>query len=114
MKTFNKIAAQGDIMIIKVAELPNKDTLQEVSSKGSNIIVTHSETGHHHVMEREKVTMFECKDNELECFLEVHRKAELKHLRPHDTHESILFEPGVYKIRRQREYTPEGYRRVQD
>ena len=112
MKKFNRIAAQGDIMILKVAELPTN--VDEVESEGNHVIVTHSETGHHHVMEREAVTLFECKDNELEGFLVVHREAELKHLRPHDTHESIMFDPGVYKIRRQREYTPEGFRRVAD
>lgn len=114
MRRFNRIAAQGDIMIIKIAELPTDADLTEVQPEGQNLIVTHSETGHHHVMEREAATMFECKDKELEAFLVVHREAELKHLRPHDTHESIMFGPGTYKIRRQREYTPEGYRRVAD
>jgi hypothetical protein len=28
--------------------------------------------------------------------------------------ESIMFEPGVYEVRRQREYVPEGFRRVED
>lgn len=114
MRTFNKIAAQGDIMIVKVSELPDQDKLVEVAPEGDAIIVTHSETGHHHVMERDNVTMFECKDNELECFLQVHRHATLQHLRSYDTHEAIIFEPGVYKVHRQREYTPEGYRRVAD
>jgi hypothetical protein len=58
--------------------------------------------------------MFECKDDALEAFLVVHRDAELKHLRPYDTHDSIKLTPGNYKVRRAREYTPEGYRRVAD
>ena len=40
--------------------------------------------------------------------------AQLEHLREFDKHEPILFEPGVYHVRRQREYTPEGFRRVED
>jgi hypothetical protein len=50
----------------------------------------------------------------MDIFLEVKEADELKHLRPHDTHESIMFEPGVYHVRRQREYVPEGYRIVED
>ncbi|MGI9570105.1 MAG: hypothetical protein ACR2PH_10310, partial [Desulfobulbia bacterium] len=70
--------------------------------------------GHHHVMEREAVTFFENKDVDLEGFLVVHRDTELKHLRPHDTHAPISFPPGNYRVIRQREHTPEGYRRVAD
>lgn len=114
MRKFNRIAAQGDIMILKIDALPKDVELVEHVPEGQHLIVTHSETGHHHVMEREKVTMFENKNNELEVFLQVHRDATLDHLRPHDTHESIAFGPGTYKVIRQREYTPEGYRRVAD
>ena len=114
MKRFNVSAAQGDILIIKIDEIPSYANLVEVKPEGENVIVTHSETGHHHVMDRKRVTMFENKNKELECFLVVHREATLDHLRSHDTHESILFSPGKYKIIRQREYTPEGYRRVSD
>ena len=31
-----------------------------------------------------------------------------------DTHEPIMLDDGIYRLRRQREYTPEGYRRVED
>lgn len=112
MKTFKTICAQGDILIRKIDALP--DGLQKHEPNGASIIVTHSETGHHHVMEADRVEMFVCKDNALECFLVVHRQATLEHLRPHDTHEAIQFEPGIYHVRRQREYSPEGWRRVAD
>ena len=44
--------------------------------------------------------------DEVEVFIE--------HLRSFDTHESISIAPGIYEIRRQREYTPEGWKRVED
>lgn len=53
-------------------------------------------------------------DNPLIAWLEVNRPTALEHLRPHDTHEPIMFGPGIYEVRRQREYTPEGFRQVQD
>jgi len=114
MRTFNKIAAQGDVMFIRVDKLPENRELVEAKTEGASLIVTHSETGHHHVMEASKVNMFECKDDELQSFLVVHNDAELRHLRDFDTHESILFTKGVYNVRRQREHTPEGFRRVAD
>ena len=40
--------------------------------------------------------------------------ADVIHLRGFDTHETVHLSPGLYEIRRQREYTPEGYRRAAD
>jgi len=113
MRTFKKIAAQGDVMIMRVDSF-DRSNLKEVAPEGNHLIVTHSETGHHHVLDRNDASMFENPDNELEAFLTLHRASELTHLRDYDTHESLLLEPGDYRIIRQREYTPEGYRRVQD
>jgi hypothetical protein len=36
------------------------------------------------------------------------------HLRSYDMHAPITIKPGIYELRRQREYTPEGWRRVAD
>jgi hypothetical protein len=44
----------------------------------------------------------------------VNKDTELKHLRSFDTHESLSIPEGLYRINRQREYTPEGYRRAAD
>ena len=38
----------------------------------------------------------------------------LRHLRDHDTHKTIAIPAGVFEVRRQREHTPEGWRRVED
>jgi hypothetical protein len=47
-------------------------------------------------------------------FLDVLEPTKINHLRSFDTHESILVPTGKYIVRRQREYTPEGYRRAAD
>lgn len=112
MKTFKTQAAQGDILIIKIDALP--DGVEEVKPKGADVIVTHSETGHHHVMDRKTTRLYRLPEEIYECFLVVDAPTPLTHLRPHDTHEPIMFEPGTYRVRRQREHTPEGYRRVED
>lgn len=119
MKTFDNVCAQGDVMIIRRSALPSGIT--PIDAVSGAIVVTHSETGHNHVMVLDKpskaarpsVEMYGT-DNPLIAWIKVNRPTALEHLRPHDTHEPIMFGKGVYEIRRQREYTPEGFRRVQD
>lgn len=113
MKTFTRICAQGDVLIRRVGAIPNVP-VNSVAPENGHLIITHSETGHHHVMEGDRVEMVTLADDALRSFLTVHETATLTHLRDHDTHEAIQFYPGVYEVRRQREYTPEGYRRAQD
>lgn len=112
MKTFQNYCAQGDIYIRRVEALPANAV--PVPAENGKVIVTHSETGHHHVMEAASVTMFRLPDSIMDCLLVVDHPSVLEHLRQHDTHEPILFEKGTYHVRRQREYTPEGFRRVED
>lgn len=112
MKTFKNTCAQGDIMIRRIDALPANAV--KVAPEGGKVIVTHSETGHHHVMDAGTVTMHRLPDSIMDCLLVVSAPTELQHLRDHDTHEPILFGEGVYHVRRQREYTPEGFRRVED
>lgn len=118
MKTFTTIAAQGDVLFRKVAGIPSNAT--PIAANAGELVVTHSETGHHHVMVMDRqedgpaVEMFNSADNPLLAWLKVNRPTALEHRRPHDTHESIMFQPGIYEVRRQREHTPEGWRQVQD
>ena len=113
MKTFRKIAAQGDVMFIKIAKLPNG--VEVVLPKNGKNIVAHSETGHHHTMVAERTKMYRLPEEIYECFLVVGEGgADLVHERGFDTHETIHFDEGTYRVRRQREYTPEGYRRAAD
>lgn len=118
MKTFENISAQGDVLFRRVEAIPASAVA--VPASNGEVIVTHSETGHHHVMvlDREAdtpaVEMFSANDNPLLAWLKVNRPTALEHRRPHDTHEPIMFGPGIYEIRRQREHAPEGWRRVAD
>ena len=112
MRTFKNVCAQGDIYIRRISELP--DNVVEVSPENGKVIVGHSETMHNHVMEASKVTMYNLPDSIMDCLLVVHEPTTLEHLRSFDTHEPILFEKGTYHVRRQREYVPDGFRRVQD
>lgn len=118
MKVFSNVCAQGDVLIRKADKMP--EGLTEVAPDNGRIVVTHSETGHSHVMllDRNKSTtpavQMYATDNPLIAWIKVNRPTALEHLRQHDTHEPIMFGVGVYEVRRQREHTPEGWRQVQD
>ncbi len=113
MKTFKNIAAQGDMMLIRIAGLP--EGVKPVDAINGAYVLAHSETGHNHVvMERPTVKLFSAMD-EFRAYLVVEGDpVELEHQRSFDTHESVKIEPGIYEVRRQREYTPEGFRRAAD
>lgn len=114
MRKFNRVAAQGDVYIRKVSDMP-KNVVKVLPEVNGKIIVTHSETGHHHVIDGGTTEMYRPETNfDWDAWLVVNEPSTLDHLRTFDTHESILFEPGIYHVRRQREYTPEGFRKAQD
>ncbi len=112
MKTFTTQIAQGDLYIVRVATLP--DGVVRIAPEDDRVIVGHSETGHHHVMDAARVEMYRLPEEIYECFLVVKEPTALEHLRAWDTHEPVLHQPGIYKIHRQREHIPEGWRRALD
>lgn len=125
-KRIETIAAQGDVLIIRTDAIPSNAHL--VPRENGIIIVTHSETGHHHVIERPHgVDMYQDPEDPLQSWLNVHDHGcprdsttglpdivALVHKRSYDTHETLELSPGKYLVRRQREHTPEGWQRVQD
>lgn len=111
MKTFVNQCAQGDVLFRRVDKIP--DSAERVMSRG-NVVVAHSETQHDHVFKDPSIaTLYTTKDPFV-CYLRMEGPGVLEHLREFDTHEAILFSAGCYEVRRQREWTPEGYRRVED
>jgi len=115
-RTFTKMAAQGDFLIMKIKSVPTN--VEPMAPEKDVFVIAHSETGHNHVMERTHVEAFVPKNTKsvdvYELFLNVKEPTEINHLRSFDTHETLLVPPGNYVVKRQREYTPEGFRRAAD
>ena len=113
MITFRNRAAQGDLLIRRINQLP--EGLNPVNPVNGKHIVAHSETGHNHVIVADRAEVLtKDKDDGMVMFLVVDNEADLIHERSFDTHETIRIDAGVYEVRRQREYTPAGWRRVED
>ena len=117
MKRFVNQAAQGDLLLRRIPFLP--ENVVKVEPENGVYVVAHSETGHNHVIVADRpVSMYTAGDPMI-SYLQVVESCDevetiLRHLRDFDTHEPIKVDPGVYEIRRQREYTPTGWRRIED
>jgi hypothetical protein len=111
VKTFKNQAAQGDVLFRRVKTLP-KGAIKS-TEKGA-VVVAHSETGHHHSFDAGSSVFLYSTGDQLLSYLEVKKPAVLKHHRDYDTHEALQFDEGIFEIRRQREWAPEGWRRVED
>lgn len=120
MKEINRIGAQGDVLFLRAEAIPT-DAVR-VSPENGRLLVAHSETGHHHAVEASPgIEMFMDPKNPLRAWLKVPPSvgADVVHHRPWDTHETMrLLSDGtgetIWEIRRQRERSPEGWRRVAD
>lgn len=101
--TITKIAPQGELTITKLAREP-KNIGAPVKAEGGKLIVGHSETGHHHVVDADCATL--TRVDQFTAFLNVVKPTQIDHLREFDTHPSIALEPGMYEFRTAREFDP--------
>lgn len=107
-----KMAAQGDVLFLRVAAIPADAKLDETRGP---IVVAHSETGHHHSIDASGARLYRLESDPLICYLQLATDVEVVHHRPFDTHAPLILSgPGVFEVRRQREYVPGGWRRVED
>jgi hypothetical protein len=111
MKIFSgNYCAQGDLNLFSVSVIP--DGLTKLEPHDGQHVLAHSETGHHHVIDGNTVRVY--KEDEFVSYLDVEQPSNVVHLRSFDRHETIQLPPGKYRVTRQREYTPEGFRVAQD
>ncbi len=103
MLTFKHIAAQGELTITKIKKLP-KQAGASVAPVNGKLIVGHSETGHHHVVDGDCATL--TRVDEFTAYLTVTKETRLQHLRDYDTHPAIALQPGMYEFRTGREFDP--------
>lgn len=123
MKEVKNCAPQGDALMFRVETMP-ADAVP-VKPENGRLLVTHSETGHHHAVEaRPGLELFQHPSDPLVGWLKINKEAQhadVVHHRPWDTHETLrlLYSDSptgetIFEIRRQRERSPEGWRRVED
>jgi len=103
-------ARQGDVHIERIASLPAKRTI--VASEAGRVILAHGETtGHCHAIADTDAALFTSDTDASVTFLEV--RAAMAAL-THEEHATIELPRGVFRVTRQREYSPQEIRRVAD
>lgn len=118
MRILEVLGAQGEIRMFRVDEVPARAT--PMQKEGGRYIIGHSETGHHHVLEAERVGVFadpEAPQGMTVLYAVLESAGSLQHLRGHDTHAPHSFTAGdKIMFRTDREYDPyaELARRVAD
>jgi hypothetical protein len=111
MKSFQRVAAQGEITIIRLGDVPSnrKMTGTPLKPDGKHFVIGHSETGHHHVIDATdaSVTVLDRAPEGMRILRAIlESPTSLDHQRDHDTHESIALPPGEYEFRIGREFDP--------
>lgn len=122
--------AQGEVLIwmkkyapksvlTSIAGLKNMQTMK---LENGQMILGHSESGHHHVLEpvREGISIDKAAqafiDSANNTFIELtlHEECKLVHQRGHDTHGTFVFPAGEYIRGIREEQSPEGWVQVRD
>lgn len=113
LEKHNRQGIQGDVCFTRVDKIP--EHLIPATITDNQLVVAHSESGHNHSFDGDSdVELLENPENPLEAYLHVKTASEIKHHKPVDAHETVRFTEGYYRINRQRENTPKGWRRVVD
>lgn len=113
----SQIVRHGEVILKPISELPKEAVLQKEENK---IVVAHSETGHHHILEvKDKVDMSKIKVYSWngETYLEVPQIAELWHQKSGvDVHKTHRIAPAIYKvvIKKEFDYFAGVIRQVRD
>ena len=102
----NEQYRQGDVLLVRTALLPHGAKLDEPCK--DRIVLAYGEaTGHAHCLSPRAATLYVLNDERL---LEVRQATDLIH----EEHAALKIEPGIYKVVRQREYSPQEVRLVCD
>jgi hypothetical protein len=93
---------QGDILFVECEEIP-----AAARQRKDGIVARGEVTGHTHRLAGGTAMLMICAGI---AYINAQTEAYVRH----DEHKEIILPPGKYRIKRQREYTPNGWRQVTD
>lgn len=112
---FNTGYMQGELAFQKMVEtqvIPPE--YEKVDSSGGMHLLAESQSGHHHTVSADAVDMYRKSDDEFNTYLVVHETTLARHLKDGGHSPLELVAGERYRVRHQRQSTPEGYARVVD
>jgi hypothetical protein len=110
------IGAQGEITIFRVAKLPNGLTPSTGGKTAKGLIISHSESGHHHVLTGGADVLERVMPNGMKALYAILDEPQALIQDAAVPHEPHALPPGIYEFRIAREFDPfaEQARRVAD
>lgn len=111
------IANQGEIRIDRIEALPDVETKVFTEKNGKGYIISHSESGHHHILGGDVEVMERASAPEGARILYAIVKEPTKLFQDAAVpHQPVELDPGIYEMRIKREFDPfaEQARRVAD
>lgn len=93
----NKVIRHGEAMLVPV-------NTKFKGKEHSEYILSHSETGHHHVLESK--APFKVSESDKQFLIELFTPAKLVHKKTVDAHKTLDVPAGKYKIVKKTEYDP--------
>jgi hypothetical protein len=110
-------ARQGDVFIEAAPSLPAAAREVPRDGRGRLVLAQGERTGHAHVITDRAATLYEV-PGQPERWLVIRPSAPTLGtggvLLGHEEHARIMLQPGVYRVRQQREYSPSAIRTVVD
>lgn len=97
---------QGDVFIERIEQLP--ENVKKVARDSGRVVLAYGEvTGHAYAIADADVELFENEDvAKTDRFLVIGEAIKNGASLIHEEHSTITLDPGIYRVRRQREYVP--------
>lgn len=111
------IGQQGEVVIVKIDELPANMKTKPVDRTGAGFVISHSESGHHHILtDGEVMERTDSVPAGMQVFYAILKEPAALIQDASNAHAGYDLAPGIYSFRISREYDPfaEQARRVAD
>ena len=100
---------QGDVLVIATPGILPSDARARPREQG-RVVLAHGEaTGHAHAISADVATLYDARDGKV--YLQV---TDIPVALLHEEHAPVEVPPGLWEVRRQREYSPAEIRTVMD
>ena len=92
----------GEVILVPIDSLPENAVLE---CEQNDVVVAHSETGHHHVLTTKDMSKIKVFSHNGEKYVEVPSIAELWHQKTgNEVHKTHTVKPSIYKINLKKEF----------
>lgn len=111
------VGQQGEVRIVQIEAIPTNAKTKQVERGKGGFIISHSESGHHHVLrDGEVMESIKYVPAGMHIFYAILEKPTMFEQDAANPHGGFKLDPGVYEFRVSREFDPfeEQARRVAD